>query len=158
MRPQSKWLMFLLALALGTTWLAGEPARHKTHAQEQKMQQRPKPQGLKNTVNLLWIFEEKETKGGFAATVREKLAKCKVENPRKAEKTAGMYKLHHGGLDANESSKVIGLIRLGRRGTEMGEKGDFIWIVRYAIAIHGVTQEFWVNATTGKVYPVLKDS
>ncbi len=86
----------------------------------------------------------------------KKLAGCKVPTPEAARKIAFGYKLKSlGGQRADESDHVVGLVPLARNVPGFGEKGDFVWIVRYGyrdpanLALEGVSEEIWVSATSG---------
>jgi len=84
----------------------------------------------------------------------KKLAGCKVPTPEAARGIA----FRNVGLqrDAQESIRVAGLIRLGRNVPGFGEKGDFVWIVRFYLS-GGISEEIWVSATSGAVISVLSE-
>jgi uncharacterized protein (TIGR03067 family) len=111
-----------------------------------------------DALNLLWLVRVADRKKLDQGN-RDLLAtldKCKVPTAEKAEKAATAAKLKAGGLDAQEGTRVIALMRIGVDVPKFADKGDLVWVVRFEHVLNAsVTQEMWVSSTTGEVRPIL---
>src|SRR5438552_9293077 len=120
------------------------------------------PQGPMETANpddFLWLLKYEKTKTKLSSHFQgllEKLQKGKVPGTDVATRAANQWKFaHDGGIVAQETPKVSGLIRLGRDVPKFGGKGDLMWVVRFHHLAEGVTQELWINSGNGAVQALL---
>src|SRR5437879_651883 len=97
-----------------------------------------------NPDDFLWLLKYEKTKAKLSSHFQgllEKLQKGKVPGTEAAARAANQWKFaHDGGIVAQETPKVSGLIRLGRDVPKFGGKGDLIWVVRFHHLAEGVTQ------------------
>ena len=99
--------------------------------------------------NLLPLFNRQDP------TVLSTLAGNAVSTPEEAERKALQWKLESGGLLAEESTRVVGLLRVGVAVPGFAQTGDLVWVVRCFRMLGGVTQEIWVSSTTGGIRAML---
>ena len=62
---------------------------------------------------------------------------------------------HSGPLDARETLKVVGLLRIGVNIPGFADSGDLIWVIRFEMTSWGVSQEMWICSTTGAIRTML---
>jgi uncharacterized protein (TIGR03067 family) len=117
----------------------------------------PPPPDGKTTTDYLWLLKH-QGDANAGADIRKLLAQLsesKVPTPDAAGKAAMKRRFAAGlGIDAQERTEVVGLIRVGGP-ADVGGDGDFIWIVRTS-RLTAVTEEVWVIASTGEarvIYP-----
>jgi hypothetical protein len=105
---------------------------------------------------LLWILAaDRENLGSFYPQLLDSLAKSKVPTTEKAEMEAIRFMMASGGLQAEETVSVVGLLRIGVDLPTFATSGDLVWIVRISHQFRGVTQEMWISSTTGEVRTML---
>lgn len=106
------------------------------------------------TANVLWVLDaDDHERGPWGDQLLKKLAAMKVPTREKAQAVAIRYKLGRD-LRADEGANITALVRIARSVADFAAKGDYIWVVHFAV-LDGVTQELWINAATGAVRPVL---
>lgn len=155
-RLQDKQQIFVLALIFGMIWFAcTSEHQKKISGQEKDTEKLKRGEGFRSMAELLWVFDEEEAEKETAVHIRKVLSETKVRTPIEARGFATGYKSQNRVILANERAEVLGLIRLGRNVKDVGEKGDYIWIVHYQFGATSVTEEFWINSATGKVHSVL---
>lgn len=127
------------------------------HAPPKTTKLMPELEGRHGPGSLLWVIDDPEQAGDFGNHILKRLAESKIPGRDEVKAAAFRYRMGHGGLRAEETERIVDLIRLARDVPEFGEKEDLVWIVRYTLVAtgRGVTQELWLNSTNGKVLAVL---
>jgi len=112
---------------------------------------------LRDPHDLLWLLKAGDpgTNSPEYKDLVKRLEKGKVPTTRKAEEAALAYKLKHGGLLAEETAKVVALLRIAVDVPDFASSGDLVWVVRISHLGRGVTQELWISSTTGAIRTML---
>jgi hypothetical protein len=159
----SVWASFgfmglLLLAAVGESLFVGtEPAMTKDDlsGRTQKPAAAPEP---KDGDDFRWLLDRAKDRDGldpFYKAILEKLEKSKIPTVDRAKGVAVEYKRKSEGLDAREGWKVVGLLRIGINVADFADSGDLIWVVRFSLQGAGLSQEMWINSTTGAIRTML---
>ena len=112
--------------------------------------------GMQDSHDLLWLLgSDRKNLGSDYQQVLDSLEDSKVPTVERAENEAIRFKLASGGLLAEESVAVVGLLRIGVELPAFANSGDLVWVVRISHQVRGVTQEMWISSTTGAVRTML---
>jgi hypothetical protein len=111
---------------------------------------------MRDNHDLLWLLgSDPENLSSDYRQVLDSLENSQVPTVEKAENEAIRFKLASGGLLAEESVAVVGLLRIGVELPTFANSGDLVWVVRISHQFRGVTQEMWISSTTGAVRTML---
>jgi hypothetical protein len=111
---------------------------------------------MRDNHDLLWLLgSDPENLSSDYRQVLDTLENSQVPTVEKAEDEAIRFKLASGGLLAEESVAVVGLLRIGVELPTFANSGDLVWVVRISHQFRGVTQEMWISSTTGAVRTML---
>jgi hypothetical protein len=125
-------------------------------ATQQAVGPAPPSDGLQDNNDLLWLLgSDPENLSSDYQQVLDSLENSQVPTVEKAENEAIRFKLASGGLLAEESVAVVGLLRIGVELPTFANSGDLVWVVRISHQFRGVTQEMWISSTTGAVRTML---
>ena len=111
---------------------------------------------LKDPNDLLWLLHNDRRKLDVEDRgILEKLERGRVPTIERAMAEAIRFRLGHGGLLADEGSRVVALFRIGIDSQPFAASGDLVWVVRFSRLLVGVTQEVWINSASGEVRALL---
>jgi hypothetical protein len=111
---------------------------------------------LKDSNDLLWALAlERQNLGTDLQQMLKALDASSIPDMKAAEGAAIRFTLANGGLLAEETIRVVALLRLGRDVLPFARRGTLVWVVRTSHVALGVTQEVWVSSETGEVRATL---
>jgi hypothetical protein len=110
--------------------------------------------------NYLWVVQNQNYRGpllGQRQETLQALAHGTIGTTEQAKHAALDYIAKHPGAPAAERAQVVGLVKMGLDVPSFAHKGEYVWIIRFTSprTAGGITQELWVNSTTGQVHAVL---
>lgn len=108
---------------------------------------------LRSAHDLLWLLDlgdEAQLDVSLGSHL-DALRASRVPTAEEAIAVATRHTLASGGLLAEESVSVVGLLPLGVDWPGFADTGDLVWIVRIVHQSRGLTQELWVSAPQGEV-------
>jgi len=108
--------------------------------------------------DYLWLVQYPDPRhlsAHFQELIRM-LAASRVSSVAAAESAAINYRFRTGaGILAEEWVRATGLIILGRDVAGFANHDDMVWVVRISYQSYKVTQELWIDATSGRIRTML---